>query len=212
MIEDRLREALTFDDVLLLPAYSDVLPRDVDTRTRIAPGIELAIPLISAAMDSVTEARTAITMAREGGLGILHKNLTPEDQALEVEKVKRAQSGIVVDPLTASPDDVLRDAVELMRRRNISGLPVVEDGRPVGIVTSRDIRFETDLAQPVAAVMTPRARLVTVAPTVQPDEARARCFTSTASRSSSSSSPRADASWGSSPSAISFRPSAIRAL
>ena len=173
MIEDRLREALTFDDVLLLPAYSDVLPRDVDTRTRIAPGIELAIPLISAAMDSVTEARTAITMAREGGLGILHKNLTPEDQALEVEKVKRAQSGIVVDPLTVTPDEVLRDAVELMRRRNISGLPVVEDGRPVGIVTSRDIRFETNLDQRVGAVMTPRARLVTVAPTVQPDEARA---------------------------------------
>ncbi len=172
MIEDRLREALTFDDVLLLPAYSDVLPRDVDTRTRIAPEIELAIPLVSAAMDSVTEARTAITMAREGGLGILHKNLTPEDQALEVEKVKRAQSGIVVDPLTVTPDTVLRDAVALMKRRNISGLPVVEDDRPVGIVTSRDIRFETNLDQLVGAVMTPRARLVTVAPTVKPDEAR----------------------------------------
>ncbi len=173
MIEERLREALTFDDVLLVPAYSEVLPRDVDTRTRIAPGIELAIPLVSAAMDSVTEARTAITMAREGGLGILHKNLTPEDQALEVEKVKRAQSGIVVDPLTAEPGDNLRDAVELMKRRNISGLPVVVDGRPVGIVTSRDIRFETNLDQPVGAVMTPRERLITVTPTVQPDEARA---------------------------------------
>jgi IMP dehydrogenase len=173
MIEERLREALTFDDVLLVPAYSEVLPRDVDTRTRIAPGIELAIPLVSAAMDSVTEARTAITMAREGGLGILHKNLTPEDQALEVEKVKRAQSGIVVDPLTAEPGDNLRDAVELMKRRNISGLPVVVDGRPVGIVTSRDIRFETNLDQPVGAVMTPRERLITVTPAVQPDEARA---------------------------------------
>ncbi len=173
MIEERLREALTFDDVLLVPAYSEVLPRDVDTRTRIAPGIELAIPLVSAAMDSVTEARTAITMAREGGLGILHKNLSPEDQALEVEKVKRAQSGIVVDPLTAAPGDNLRDAVALMKRRNISGLPVVVDGRPVGIVTSRDIRFETNLDQPVGAVMTARERLVTVTPNVQPDEARA---------------------------------------
>ncbi len=173
MIDDRLREALTFDDVLLVPAYSDVLPRDVDTRTRIAPGIDLAIPLVSAAMDSVTEARTAITMAREGAMGILHKNLTPEDQALEVEKVKRAQSGIVVDPLTVAPDESLRDAVELMRRRNISGLPVVESGLPVGIVTSRDIRFETRLEQPVSAVMTPRARLVTVPPSVTPDEARA---------------------------------------
>ncbi len=172
-MDDKFREALTFDDVLLVPGYSEVLPRDVDLRTRIAPGIELAVPLVSAAMDSVTEARTAITMAREGGLGILHKNLTPEDQALEVEKVKRAQSGIVVDPLTAEPDDNLRDVVALMKRRNISGLPVIDRGRPVGIVTSRDIRFLTDLNQPVSAVMTPESRLVTVTPAVKPDEARA---------------------------------------
>ncbi len=123
MLEEPLRETLTFDDVLLVPAYSEVLPRDVDVRTRIARTIELRIPLVSAAMDSVTEARTAITMAREGGLGILHKNLTPEDQALEVEKVKRAESGIVVDPLTVAPGESLRDAVSLMQSRSISGLP-----------------------------------------------------------------------------------------
>ncbi len=173
MMEEPLREALTFDDVLLVPAMSDVLPREVDLRTRIARGVDLGIPLVSAAMDSVTEARTAIAMAREGGLGVLHKNLTAEEQAREVEKVKRAESGIVVDPLTVGPGEVLRVAVELMRRANISGLPVVEEGRPVGIVTARDIRFESNLDQPVARVMTPGDKLVTVAPTVKPDEARA---------------------------------------
>jgi inosine-5'-monophosphate dehydrogenase len=173
MIDQPLRECLTFDDVLLVPAFSAVLPRDVDTRTRLVRGIELGIPLISAAMDSVTEARTAVTMAREGGLGILHKNLTPEEQALEVEKVKRAESGIVVDPVTVSPDDLLQRAVEIMRRENISGLPVVEGERPVGILTSRDIRFETRLNQPVRNLMTPREKLVTAPPGIKPDEARA---------------------------------------
>jgi IMP dehydrogenase len=173
MLEEPLREALTFDDVLLVPAYSEVLPKDVDTRTRLCRGIELGIPLISSAMDSVTEARTAITMAREGGLGVIHKNLTPEDQAREVEQVKRAESGIVVDPLTVGPRDSLRDAVALMKRHNISGLPVVEGGLPVGILTSRDIRFETNLDQAVSQAMTPRERLVTVPATVTADEARA---------------------------------------
>jgi IMP dehydrogenase len=173
MLDEPLREALTFDDVLLVPAYSDVLPKDADTRTRLARGIELGIPLISAAMDSVTEARTAVAMAREGGLGIIHKNLTPEEQALEVVKVKRAESGIVVDPLTVEPHTLLRDAVELMRRRNVGGLPVVRDRRPVGILTSRDIRFEKNLEQPVERVMTPGPRLVTVGPTVTAEEARA---------------------------------------
>lgn len=173
MLEEPLRECLTFDDVLLVPAYSTVLPRDVDTRTRLVRGIELGIPLISAAMDSVTEARTAITMAREGGLGVIHKNLTPEEQAREVEKVKRAESGIVVDPVTVAPDDSLRHAVEIMRRANISGLPVVEDHRPVGILTARDIRFENNLDQPVRNLMTPRDRLVTAPPGIKPDEARA---------------------------------------
>ena len=173
MLDEPLREALTFDDVLLVPAYSDVLPKDADTRTRLARGIELGIPLISAAMDSVTEARTAVAMAREGGLGIIHKNLTPEEQALEVVKVKRAESGIVVDPLTVEPHTLLRDAVELMRRRNVGGLPVVRDRRPVGILTSRDIRFEKNLEQPVERVMTPGPRLVTVGPSVTAEEARA---------------------------------------
>jgi IMP dehydrogenase len=173
MIEEPLRECLTFDDVLLVPAYSDVLPRDVDTRTRLTRTIELGIPLISAAMDSVTEARTAITMAREGGLGVLHKNMTPEEQALEVEKVKRAESGIVVDPVTVAPDDSLQRAVEIMRQANISGLPVCEGDRPVGILTARDLRFETNLTQPVRNLMTPRERLVTAPPGIKPDEARA---------------------------------------
>ena len=173
MIDEPLRECLTFDDVLLLPAFSSVLPRDVATRTRLARGIELEIPLISAAMDSVTEARTAITMAREGGLGVLHKNLTPEEQALEVEKVKRAESGIVVDPLTVAPGEPLRRAVEVMKRENISGLPVVEGDRPVGILTARDIRFETNLDQPVRNLMTPREKLVIAPPGIKADEARA---------------------------------------
>lgn len=173
MIDEPLRECLTFDDVLLVPAYSAVLPRDVDTRTRLVRGIDLGIPLVSAAMDSVTEARTAITMAREGGLGIIHKNLSPEEQALEVEKVKRAESGIVVDPVTVSPDDPLERAVAIMKSENISGLPVVEDERPVGILTARDIRFETHLNQPVRNLMTPREKLVTAPPGIKPDEARA---------------------------------------
>ncbi len=173
MLNEPLREALTFDDVLLVPTFSDVLPRDVDTRSRLARGIELGIPLISAAMDSVTEARTAIAMAREGGMGILHKNLTADEQALEAEKVKRAESGIVVDPITVRPDDALRSAVEIMRRQNISGLPVVEGDAPVGILTSRDIRFETNLEQPVRNLMTPRERLVTAPPGIKADEARA---------------------------------------
>jgi IMP dehydrogenase len=173
MLEEPLRECLTFDDVLLVPALSDVLPKDVDTRTRLARDITLHIPLISSAMDSVTEARTAITMAREGGMGILHKNLHPDDQALEVEKVKRAESGIVVDPVTIGPDDLLEKAVAIMRRANISGLPVVDGEQPVGILTSRDIRFETNLAQPVRNLMTARDRLVTAPPTIKADEARA---------------------------------------
>lgn len=173
MFEEPLRECLTFDDVLLVPAMSDVLPKDVDTRTRLARDITLHVPLISSAMDSVTEARSAITMAREGGMGILHKNLTPDEQALEVEKVKRAESGIVVDPVTIGPDDKLERAVAIMRQQNISGLPVVDGDKPVGILTSRDIRFETNLQQPVRNLMTPSERLVTAPPSIKADEARA---------------------------------------
>ncbi len=170
MLDDPLRECLTFDDVLLVPAYSEVLPRDVDVRTRLCRGVDLNIPLVSAAMDSVTEARAAIAMAREGGLGILHKNLPPVDQAREVERVKRAESGMVLSPVTVRPSQPLREALGIMREHDVSGLPVVEGERPVGILTARDIRFERNLDQPVSALMT--KELVTVSPGVSNDEAK----------------------------------------
>src|SRR6478609_6965596 len=160
--DGHLEEALTFDDVLLVPAESDVIPKDVDVRTQLTAGIRLAIPIVSSAMDTVTEAATAICMAREGGIGILHKNLSIADQALEVVKVKKSESGVVVNPVTVGPDQKLAAAVELMQRHIISGLPVVgSDGRPVGILTNRDIRFERNLDQPVSAMMT--KRLITIA-------------------------------------------------
>ena len=165
-----LREALTFDDVLLLPEHADFVPHEVDVRTRLTRNLELNIPLISSAMDTVTEWRAAATMAREGGLGIIHKNLTTEAQAREVLRVKRAESGMIVDPVTIGPESSLRDALALMREHNISGLPVVDGPRPVGILTSRDLRFETNLDQRVAGVMT--RNLVTVTPGVTGDEAR----------------------------------------
>jgi len=159
--DGHLREALTFDDVLLVPAESDVIPKDVEVRTQLTPGIRLAIPIVSSAMDTVTEAATAIAMAREGGIGILHKNMSISDQALEVTKVKKAETGVVVNPVTVGPDQKLAAAVELMRRHEISGLPVVAaDGRPVGILTNRDIRFERNLDQPVSAMMT--KQLITI--------------------------------------------------
>src|SRR5580700_2753476 len=170
MLEDRLRECLTFDDVLLAPAYSEVLPKDVDTRSRLTKSIELNVPLVSAAMDSVTEARTAITMAREGGIGILHKNLPIQQQAREVERVKRAESGMILGPVTAKPSQSLRAALEVMREHDISGVPVTEGDHPVGILTARDIRFEQNLDQPVSALMT--KELVTVPPGVSLDEAK----------------------------------------
>jgi IMP dehydrogenase len=170
MLEDKLRECLTFDDVLLVPAYADVLPKDVDVRTRLTKTIELNIPLLSAAMDSVTEARTAITMAREGGIGILHKNIPPQDQAREVEKVKRAESGMVLSPVTVRPSQSLRETLAIMREHDISGVPVTEGDRPVGILTSRDIRFERNLDQPVSALMT--KELVIVPPGVSRDQAK----------------------------------------
>lgn len=171
MLDSPIREALTFDDVLLVPAYSDVLPSEVDVRTRLTSRITLNLPIMSAAMDSVTEAPTAIAMAREGGIGIIHKNLPPDLQAREVEKVKRAESGMIVDPVTARPDQPLRDVLDLMREHDISGVPVVENGnKPVGILTARDIRFERRLDQPVSALMT--RKLVTVPPGVAPEDAR----------------------------------------
>jgi IMP dehydrogenase len=155
-----LPEALTFDDVLLLPGESDVLPRDVDVRTRLTERITLHMPLVSSAMDTVTEADTAITMAREGGLGVIHKNLTIEQQAREVQKVKRAESGMVFDPVVVNPDEKLSGAIALMRQFGVSGLPVVVDGKPVGILTNRDVRFERNLEQRVRDVMT--KELITV--------------------------------------------------
>src|SRR5438105_5175320 len=154
MLVEKLRDCLTFDDVLLVPAYSEVLPNQVETKTRFARGLELNIPLVSAAMDSVTEARTAITMAREGGIGIIHKNLSIADQAREVEKVKRAESGMIVGPVTVRPTQSLRSALEVMREHDISGVPVTEGETAVGILTARDIRFESKLDQPVSALMT----------------------------------------------------------
>ncbi len=170
MIEDRLRECLTFDDVLLVPAASDILPRDVNVSTQLTRSIALNIPLISAAMDSVTEWRTAIAMAHAGGIGILHKNMAIHDQARQVEKVKRAESGMILDPVTVRPTESLRAALEVMREHDISGVPVTEDDRPVGILTARDIRFEQNLDQPVSALMT--RTLVTVAPGVSTDDAK----------------------------------------
>jgi IMP dehydrogenase len=154
MASIEIREALTFDDVLLAPGYSEVLPGQTSVHTRLTRGISLNIPLVSAAMDTVTEAATAICMARHGGLGVIHKNLTPEQQAQEVRRVKRSESGMVVDPVTVTPDQTLRTALALMHQHGFSGLPVVEGRRPVGILTSRDVRFETNLDQAVGGVMT----------------------------------------------------------
>ena len=157
-----LQKALTFDDVLLVPAHSTVLPRDVSLTTRLTRNIALNIPLISAAMDTVTEARLAIAMAQEGGIGIVHKNMLPKAQAAEVAKVKRFESGVVKDPITISQDMTVRDVLALIRQHRISGLPVVDASTVVGIVTNRDLRFENNLDQPVKNIMTPRDRLVTV--------------------------------------------------
>ncbi|WPB82300.1 IMP dehydrogenase [Archangium violaceum] len=154
MLPSEVRLALTFDDVLLQPAESSILPKDAELTTRLTRNLRLNIPLLSAAMDTVTEARTAIAMAQEGGIGVIHKNMTPEQQALEVTKVKKFESGMVVDPITVEPQVPLARAIELMRQYNISGIPVVQGRKLVGIVTSRDVRFVTDLGQKVEAVMT----------------------------------------------------------
>lgn len=156
------QEALTFDDVLLLPAYSNVMPRDVNLTTKLTRNININIPLLSAAMDTVTESRLAIAIAKEGGLGILHKNMTIEEQANEVRKVKKFESGVVRDPITISSTATIGEVVELTRANNISGVPVVDGDNLVGIVTSRDLRFETHFENPVSSVMTPKEKLVTV--------------------------------------------------
>ena len=157
-----IKKALTFDDVLLVPAFSQVLPRDTSLATQFTRDISLNIPLVSAAMDTVTESRLAIAMAQEGGIGIIHKNLTADRQAQEVARVKRHEFGIVIDPVTVTPTMKVRDAIALQRQHGISGLPVVEGGKVVGIVTNRDLRFEDRLDLPLREVMTPQDRLVTM--------------------------------------------------
>ena len=166
-----LREGLTFDDVLLVPAASELLPRDTDVTTRLTRAIELNIPLLSAAMDTVTEARTAIAMAQEGGIGIIHRNLAVAEQALEVEKVKKSESGMIVDPVTVHPEQPIAEALGIMQRFRISGLPVTRGGVLVGILTNRDLRFEKRLDRTVSDVMT-KERLVTARPGITLDEAK----------------------------------------
>jgi len=167
-----IQKALTFDDVLLVPAHSSVLPRDVSLNTRLTRKIRLSIPLVSAAMDTVTESRLAIAIAQEGGIGIIHKNLTPKAQAAEVLKVKRFESGVLRDPMTVSPDITVRELLALTQQYRVSGFPVVDQGKVVGMVTNRDYRFETNLDAPVSTIMTPRERLIYVKEDASPEDAR----------------------------------------
>ncbi|MDD5180014.1 MAG: IMP dehydrogenase [Gallionellaceae bacterium] len=167
------QKALTFDDVLLIPAHSNVLPRDVSLCTRLTRNITLNIPLLSAAMDTVTEARLAIALAQEGGIGIVHKNMPARAQALEVSKVKRFESGVVKDPVTIAPSMTVRDVLNLTQQHKISGLPVVQGKQVVGIVTNRDLRFESNLDQSILNIMTPREKLITVRENASREEARA---------------------------------------
>lgn len=167
-----IKKALTFDDVLLVPAYSDILPRDTSLSTRFTRDISLNIPLVSAAMDTVTESGLAIAMAQEGGIGVIHKNLSADAQAREVSRVKRHEFGIVIDPITVTPDMRVGDAIALQREHGISGLPVVENGKLVGIVTNRDLRFEDRLDLPLRQIMTPQEKLVTMQEGATLDEAQ----------------------------------------
>jgi IMP dehydrogenase len=171
MANDHIPSSLTFDDVLLVPARSSVLPKDADVSTLLTAAIGLNIPLLSAAMDTVTKAQTAITMAREGSFGIIHKNMSIEAQALEVEKVKKSESGMIVDPITLDPGRKIFEALEIMNQYKISGLPVVKQGKLVGILTNRDLRFETDLQRPITSVMT-KENLVTAPPGISLEEAK----------------------------------------
>src|SRR5690349_22210618 len=161
MIHFPVPEALTFDDVLLLPAHSDIVPALTNTQTQLTRNIQLNIPIVSAAMDTVTESHMAIAIAQQGGMGIIHRNLTPEQQANEVDKVKRSESGMIVDPITMSPDDKVADALEVMRQYKISGVPITKNKKLVGILTNRDLRFETRTDVPINKVMT-RENLITV--------------------------------------------------
>ncbi|MGI1690319.1 IMP dehydrogenase [Thermoanaerobacter uzonensis] len=166
-----VKEGLTFDDVLLIPAKSDVLPKDVDLKTKLTKKITLNIPLMSAGMDTVTESKLAIAIAREGGIGVIHKNMSIERQALEVDKVKRSEHGVITDPFFLTPDHTIKDAAELMARYKISGVPITVDSKLVGIITNRDIRFEDDLDKPIREVMT-KDNLVTAPPGTTLEEAR----------------------------------------
>ena len=168
-----LQKALTFDDVLLIPAHSSVLPREVSLKTRLTRNISLNMPLVSAAMDTVTESRLAIALAQEGGIGIIHKNLSPQAQAAEVVRVKRFESGVLKNPITVSPSMTVNEVLDLSRQHRISGFPVLEGRQVVGIVTNRDLRFETQLDQPIRNIMTPRERLVTVHEGASIDEGKA---------------------------------------
>ena len=161
MNEQYIEEGLTFDDLLLVPSFSQVMPFEVEVSTLLTPAIKLNIPLISAAMDTVTESKTAICMAQEGGLGIIHRNMGIKEQVQEVEQVKKSESGMIVDPITISPDQHIKDALDLMARYRISGIPVTKGRKLVGIITNRDLRFETNLEQKVSDVMT-KDNLVTV--------------------------------------------------
>src|ERR1017187_5567280 len=161
MLDALIPEGLTFDDVLLIPGKSAVLPTQVDTRTKLTRHIDLNVPIVSAAMDTVTESRLAIALAQQGGIGIIHRSMSITQQALEVDKVKRSESGMIVDPVTISPQHLISDALEIMKKYKISGVPVTHQGRLVGILTNRDLRFENRLDLPVEAVMT-KDNLVTV--------------------------------------------------
>jgi len=171
MLDEKPAQCMTFDDLLLVPAESDFLPKDVETSTWVTRSIRLNIPIISAAMDTVTESRTAITMAREGGIGIIHRNMSIQRQAMEVDKVKKSESGMIVDPITIGPEQKVKEALELMSRYKISGVPVVRKRRLVGILTNRDLRFETNLEQTVAKVMT-KKNLVTVSSNITLEESK----------------------------------------
>src|SRR3954464_1680263 len=177
-IESGLATALTFDDILLVPRHTDFVPTEADVSTQLTRNIRLSVPLVSAAMDTVTESRLAIAMAQQGGLGVIHKNLPIEEQASEVDRVKRSESGMIVDPITLSPTHRIFEALELMKKYRISGVPITEDGskegRLVGILTNRDLRFETNVQRPISDIMTSE-NLITVPVGTTPDPARAIC-------------------------------------
>ncbi len=171
MVDHNIREGLTFDDVLLVPSFSDMMPKDADVSTYLTKTIKLHIPILSAAMDTVTDAKAAICLAQEGGIGIIHRNMGIEEQAQEVEKVKKSESGMIVDPITIRPEQKIRDAIELMARFRISGIPVTKGKRLVGIITNRDLRFETNLEETVENVMT-KENLVTVKEGIKLEESK----------------------------------------